>query len=285
MKKFIIAIFLVQGLFAQSSDFESYKNEFDQYSKQMQNEFEDYKRVYMEEFTAFKKEVAKHWPTEDITTKDTWVEYSQDLQEKKVVDYENGNISLEVIAQNEKEAKEKLANMVEQLKGDTTVSAYEKDKIEQNALQKLGQKKEKIQEVPMVSDVISVQQLQKKKEDVKKQDLKVTMHKDKKIYKHDIKLPPDSIMKKADTFKPSVQKNSQKNKVPANLVFAIMHSESSFNPMARSHIPAFGLMQIVPNSAGKDVNNFLRGQKVAPSSNFLYNPDNSILFGSTYLHI
>ncbi|MGM0622924.1 MAG: transglycosylase SLT domain-containing protein, partial [Campylobacterota bacterium] len=52
-----------------------------------------------------------------------------------------------------------------------------------------------------------------------------------------------------------------------------------------SHIPAFGLMQIVPNSAGKDVNNFLRGQKVAPSSNFLYNPDNSILFGSTYLHI
>lgn len=36
------------------------------------------------------------------------------------------------------------------------------------------------------------------------------------------------------------------------LIFAIMHTESVFNPLARSHILAFGFMQIVPESAGRD---------------------------------
>jgi membrane-bound lytic murein transglycosylase C len=64
-----------------------------------------------------------------------------------------------------------------------------------------------------------------------------------------------------------------------------MHSESSFNPMARSHIPAFGLMQIVPRSAGVDTYQFLYGEKKLLSADYLYNPQNNIKIGSTYLHI
>jgi len=64
-----------------------------------------------------------------------------------------------------------------------------------------------------------------------------------------------------------------------------MHSESSFNPMARSHIPAFGLMQIVPRSAGVDSYQYLYNKKRILSSSYLYNSENNIKIGSAYLHI
>jgi len=64
-----------------------------------------------------------------------------------------------------------------------------------------------------------------------------------------------------------------------------MHSESSFNPMARSHIPAFGLMQIVPRSAGIDSYQYLYKKKRVLSSAYLYNASKNITIGSGYLHV
>ena len=63
------------------------------------------------------------------------------------------------------------------------------------------------------------------------------------------------------------------------------HSESSFNPKARSHIPAYGLMQIVPKSAGRDVYKFLYKQDKLVSGTYLYNSTNNITMGTAYLHI
>ena len=64
-----------------------------------------------------------------------------------------------------------------------------------------------------------------------------------------------------------------------------MHSESSFNPRARSHIPAYGLMQIVPRSAGIDTYRYLYKKKKLVSGSYLYNSTNNITMGSAYLHI
>ncbi|MEA3314638.1 MAG: transglycosylase SLT domain-containing protein, partial [Campylobacterota bacterium] len=93
------------------------------------------------------------------------------------------------------------------------------------------------------------------------------------------------MMKKAEKFKSTILENSEKQKVPPALVYAIMHSESSFNPMARSHIPAFGLMQIVPKSAGIDAYQYLYKKKRVLTSDYLYNSDKNINIGSAYLHI
>jgi len=64
-----------------------------------------------------------------------------------------------------------------------------------------------------------------------------------------------------------------------------MHSESSFNPRARSHVPAYGLMQIVPKTAGRDTYKFLYKKDKLVSGNYLYNSTNNIKMGSAYLHI
>ena len=73
--------------------------------------------------------------------------------------------------------------------------------------------------------------------------------------------------------------------MPPNLIYAIIQTESSFNPMARSYIPAFGLMQIVPKTAGADTAKFLYGKRKIFSSSYLYNSTNNIKIGSYYLHI
>lgn len=137
----------------------------------------------------------------------------------------------------------------------------------------------------LIADIINAQEQQRLKEKVKTQKLVKVKHNGKFIYKANVKLPSDTTQRKAKAFKSAVHKNATKQKIPAELVYAIMHSESSFNPMARSHIPAFGLMQIVPKTAGVDAYYFLYKKKKVLSSDYLYDSSKNVETGSAYLHI
>ena len=100
-----------------------------------------------------------------------------------------------------------------------------------------------------------------------------------------ISLPSDRLQRKADQYKGSVVKHAAEYNVDPALVFAVIQTESSFNPMARSHVPAYGLMQIVPRSAGLDASKKVLGKKVLLSPSYLYDSENNIGMGSAYLHI
>lgn len=73
--------------------------------------------------------------------------------------------------------------------------------------------------------------------------------------------------------------------VPANLIFAIIETESSFNPFAVSRANAYGLMQIIPASAGKDVYTRIKGRNDQPTQSVLFRPEDNIDIGTAYLHI
>jgi membrane-bound lytic murein transglycosylase C len=98
-------------------------------------------------------------------------------------------------------------------------------------------------------------------------------------------MPPNSILKRAQKYSHIIKEENKNNNLSEELIHAIIHAESSFNPLARSHIPAFGLMQIVPKSAGIDAYYHLYGKKKILSSRYLYNPTNNIKLGATYLKI
>jgi len=82
-----------------------------------------------------------------------------------------------------------------------------------------------------------------------------------------------------------VMRHSQRFQLEPALVYAIIETESAFNPYAMSHIPAYGLMQIVPQSAGRDAYRFLYKKDGTPTKNYLLQADNNIEMGAVYLHL
>lgn len=94
---------------------------------------------------------------------------------------------------------------------------------------------------------------------------------------------PDHISRQAKKYLPAVDSAAETTKLDPALVLAIIHTESAFNPMARSPVPAFGLMQIVPRFAGKEAYMQLYGKNEVLPPEYLYKPDNNILLGTTYL--
>ncbi|MEW6673416.1 MAG: membrane-bound lytic murein transglycosylase MltC [Thermodesulfobacteriota bacterium] len=89
---------------------------------------------------------------------------------------------------------------------------------------------------------------------------------------------------RAKKYRQLVENFAGQYNLSKNLLYAIMKTESDFNPYAVSEAPAFGLMQIVPSTAGRDVNIFLNKSGV-PSDRFLFEPENNIQYGSVYLFL
>lgn len=265
----------------QQTSYQTYKVSID-------DQFKQYKKAHHEAMKEFSQELAKKWPDEkpDVTTSHKWVEYSKDLNSKKSIDFEKKEMNFEVIASSEKEAKEKIAKMFDNVLTKNVKDAYKDDILEQKILKKLKKVQKPVKSnQKLIADIISKREKYELKRKIEKQKLVVVKHKGKFIYKANVKLPSGSTLKKAKQFKSNVINYSTIQNIPAELVYAIMHSESSFNPMARSHIPAFGLMQIVPRSAGIDSYRYLYNKKRILSSSYLYNADNNIKIGSAYLHI
>jgi membrane-bound lytic murein transglycosylase C len=101
----------------------------------------------------------------------------------------------------------------------------------------------------------------------------------------DIPMVRDHLMVRARKFRPHVLECARIYKVSPNMIYAIMKTESDFNPFAVSHVPAYGLMQIVPATAGQDVSGFLDDGQGIPTRDFLFVPENNIRYGAAYLHI
>lgn len=106
-----------------------------------------------------------------------------------------------------------------------------------------------------------------------------------KVLKYTAKLPANSLSKRAKKYKSFAEKESQRFDIPVALVMAIMHSESAFQPKAKSAVPAYGLMQIVPRTAGHDVNKMIRKIDKPMQVKELYVPSINVETGSAYLSI
>ncbi len=107
----------------------------------------------------------------------------------------------------------------------------------------------------------------------------------RKVYYVTIPMQKNVGSVQAEKLRPYVLEYAKRYDLSPALVYAVIETESSFNPYATSHIPAYGLMQIVPKSAGRDAWKFLNNRDGIPSKNYLYREKNNIEMGSAYLHI
>nr|WP_321268547.1 murein transglycosylase domain-containing protein [uncultured Sulfurimonas sp.] len=306
LKKLLFGTCLASALIAQNAQdfknqqmqgFNSEKEQFGIYKKSQEEEFEAYQKAQDKAFEEYKKEIGVFWDEPKTSTKKQWVSYTEDKKTRTDVDFSKEEISIETIASSPQEAEQKLQIALAKVVTVDTKTVQENDPLEK----KLAKIKKpfdmvsaKVKAEPILSNIVfnkpptqsSVKSYVNKY--VKYDNIKVKESnkvKHAKVYSLNVKLPQDTMIKRSKVYLEEVKKQAKKQKLPIALVFAVMHTESSFNPRARSHIPAYGLMQIVPRTAGIDTYNFLYKEKKLVSGAYLYNSTNNITMGSAYLHI
>lgn len=91
--------------------------------------------------------------------------------------------------------------------------------------------------------------------------------------------------RQAQRYRPLVDRYAAQYKVSPSLIYAIIKTESNFNPFAVSSAPAYGLMQLVPASGGREGWRIAKGEDGIPSKHYLFEPENNIELGVAYLNI
>lgn len=301
----IALIFSCFGCFAQvETEFEKYQreqNEQMQKMKQqqdegmvkMQKEYEDYVKAEKEAYNKFVKEREVKWGKGNVkeSTQKDWVEYSDDGNTRSTVDFETGEATIEIIQEPGQKVDEK--ELEDKLKFLLTNKGKTKDYDSQ------VEKAIPLQDKPVLENqvqapdgtVVTKENMDKEvkviventKPEVK--TVKGSDNKERQVVTIKLDLAPNHIRTRAEQYKKEIQKYCDKWDVDPALAFAIMQTESSFNPKAKSPVPAYGLMQIVPRTAGADCAQSLKKSFSAPTANYLYEPENNIEMGVHYLYL
>ena len=101
----------------------------------------------------------------------------------------------------------------------------------------------------------------------------------------EIKMVANFSNKQAEKYRATVTRFAEQFKISPSLIFAVIRTESNFNPFAVSSAPAYGLMQLVPTSGGRDAYRKAKGTDTIPSREYLFDPENNIELGSAYLNV
>lgn len=91
--------------------------------------------------------------------------------------------------------------------------------------------------------------------------------------------------KQAEKYRDVVSKFAAQHKVSPSLVFAVIRTESNFNPFAVSSAPAYGMMQLVPSSGGREAYRAAKGRDEMPTKDYLFDAGNNIELGTAYLGV
>jgi len=199
------------------------------------------------------------WGYFEDSTKKKWVVYDKSLNAKSKVDFEKGYIICDAIipkSQNnlEKNAKDLINGQIENI----AKNEFIKNIIELN-------KDKKIEKINW---------------DYSSGD-KITRAK----FTTRVSFVRNYTKKLAEKYLPTIQSVCKKYNLNTALILSIIHTESHFNPYAKSYAGAIGLMQLMPQYGAKDAFHYLYGNKDEISLSFLFNPNNNILLGITYMHI
>ena len=309
MKKqiFILTVFtlLVTSAFAQEgADYQSYLQEIEaRWTEAEQKRFEEFQRQQTttlqdflnQEDTAYRQyveEIEKKWNEFLSPSREQWVDYSDDTDTRTIVNFEE---------------KEQPGDTKGQVVIETLVSADEPNLLEKAKVQLQGEvekilapEPEEITETPSLEEQVKTREgepvipenvkafVQEEVLPKAKVDPEPMPSKDGgKRVKVTVTIPmvPEHLRIRAEKFLESIQKYSEQHKVDVPLVLALIQTESYFNPLAKSHIPAFGLMQIVPKYGGLDAYRYVFKEDKMPTASFLYEANNNLLLGTAYIQL
>ncbi len=268
---------------SQYETFSEMEAEQNRYLESVTKEYDNYLSEQTRLFEDFKTEVEKKWTDFKSSSAKTLVTYDDDLNSRSSVDFEKGEIEIEVIVE-ETPAKTSEQNIKDGAAAlEKKIQKLITEKAPDNAtlLKDQVQDKNGVNVSPSKATAYAKEAV--KKEDIDKTIIKAKDGKTRVKYAVKIKMVPNHVEIRAKRFKSDILKQSKRFDIDPSIAFAIMQTESSFNPEARSHVPAYGLMQLVPKSGARDAYNYVyKKDKLLPGE-YLYIPSNNIELGCAYI--
>ena len=336
-------------------DFANYQKQqmeaFQNYKQSVTAQYEAYEQQEKEAYEKFKEEIEQKWAAFKEPESKVYVEYSEDSNTRQSVDFENGEITIEVIVEeiepddksktnspdnsnvksnhsnknsqskNDSDSNDKpkkqISNKIDSDKKKTTsnqntqkqASPQQKEitKSEDDSEKKIKEKltdaligiitKKADDNKPLLENQvensgdqnITVNNVENEAEDViEKKEIKAETYKSKdgkKRTKYTVTIPlkNNHLDERTKRYKKDILKQAERWKLDPAIVFALMETESAFNPKARSHIPAFGLLQLVPKSGARDAYRYVYKEDKLVTGDYLYEPINNIELGCAYL--
>ncbi|MGB1109276.1 MAG: murein transglycosylase domain-containing protein [Gammaproteobacteria bacterium] len=237
-------------------------------------------------FTSLRGFARDQWGEEDTETAGTkrYVKYTEEYRTRIIVDFENNLLRVETIDQARPYAALESALVIALLTPDDPASVdlfsakpitlggkpYLFDLIHDDRGQPISRQSqaERFANRRVVRDI----ELSKLKND-------------RTVYHVTLPLRPKVREVQARKFEDIVMDNSRRFGIDPALILAVIEVESAFNPFAVSHAPAFGLMQLVPSTGGRDAMRFVYKQDRDPTPNELFRVERNIELGTAYLHM
>ncbi len=243
------------------------------------------RRAFLEEtdkaYQAFVREIERSWGTFVPSTRPVWSSYSTDLAGHGEADFDKGDVLVEVLADPETAASEeklvgKLAAQIDAMMSSENPAA--RDVLEGLIDGGDGAGIKQKDAPDFLKKKISSGESERR-------TVRTTEGKTRVIVSLRLAMVPDHLARAARPFLETARKQAARFDLGDDLVLAVIHTESWFNPLARSPAPAYGLMQLVPTSGGRDAWQAVHGASTAPSVDTLYDPEQNVELGCAYLRV
>lgn len=308
-QQFILALAasLIAGLPAAAapsdimSEFDAYRKQQQQQSQQIKDEFKAYRKKLRNAFDTFRKKTGAVWGNDNVMPRKTnWVSFQNDINQRSVVDFEKGTVNVEIALPLDRhppdqQIQQKLKDNIITLLNQHADTRSMPEIAKQPVIKPDWQPEQKDQP-PVLDDQVADEKGNNVTPDnydmfagdLASKAIRKTIRgndgQQRIVYEAQFRLVPDHIKKRARRYQKKVNTNATEQSLEPELIFAVIETESMFNPTARSPAPAFGLMQLVPTSGARDAYRYLYNKDRIVTDTYLYNPDNNIKLGSAFLH-
>jgi membrane-bound lytic murein transglycosylase C len=274
-------------------------DEFSKLSANMQAQYDELDRKMRAQREWLRSRVEKQWDAFHESTNKEWVDYGEPGDSMSRVDFEKGKVDIEVLvpvweATSGRRKEARFSELSDAEKDRLKTLAEEK--IVRQARKALSQKEEGKAEVLQgqirAPDGRPVTRSNAGRF-VKESLAPKAEASDKPVVAKDgvprikvavsVDMVPEHLRVRAQRYASQVASAARRFDLEPALIYAVIHTESFFNPMARSDAGAFGLMQLVPRTGAGEAYKFLYKEEKLLTPDYLYDPDNNILLGSAYL--
>lgn len=231
------------------------------------------------------------WGKKDtrLPTRTHYVKYTQNYKSRAIVDFDTGQITVETVDDKEPRASLKSALVTTLLTPDDprAVDLFSDRSIELTSAKEpylLGlvqDGKGRPIATPAQAEAFADQVIDQQS---KTREVAVQEGAKQALFVK-IAMVANFASRQAEKYRPIVEKYAAHYKVSPSLVYAIIRTESNFNPFAVSSAPAYGMMQLVPASGGREAFRYAKGRDEMPSRDYLFDAANNIELGTAYLDV